>query len=90
MFPNLVADPAKKMKTRRKPTINLADLIGNNKSPITPVTYKPDEVSVEKKDPQIKLSDAPTPQKLDLPSNMGDLWRSQIKIMIMLNYLHPL
>lgn len=78
------------MKTRRKPTINLADLIGNNKSPITPVTYKPDEVSVEKKDPQIKLSDAPTPQKLDLPSNMGDLWRSQIKIMIMLNYLHPL
>ena len=50
------------MKTRRKPTINLADLIGNNKSPITPVTYKPDEVSVEKKDPQIKLSDAPTPQ----------------------------
>ncbi len=72
MFPNLVADPAKKdEKPGEKPTINLADLIGNNKSPITPVTYKPDEVSVEKKDPQIKLSDAPTPQKLDLPSNMG-------------------
>ncbi|HDR4734275.1 TPA: hypothetical protein QCR36_001298 [Bacillus cereus] len=72
MFPNLVADPAKKdEKQGEKPTINLADLIGNNKSPITPVTYKPDEVSVEKKDPQIKLSDAPTPQKLDLPSNMG-------------------
>ncbi|AAP26072.1 Fe-S oxidoreductase [Bacillus anthracis] len=76
MFPNLVADPAKKdEKPGEKPTINLADLIGNNKSPITPVTYKPDEVSVEKKDPQIKLSDAPTPQKLDLPTNMGDLWR---------------
>ncbi|HHT7171717.1 TPA: hypothetical protein ACTZ3H_002398 [Bacillus cereus] len=72
MFPNLVADPAKKdEKPGEKPTINLADLIGNNKSPITPVTYKPDEVSVEKKDPQIKLSDAPTPQKLDLPTNMG-------------------
>ncbi|PES61991.1 hypothetical protein CN507_27320 [Bacillus cereus] len=71
MFPNLVADPAKKdVKPGEKPTINLADLIGNNKSPITPVTYKPDEVSVEKKDPQIKLSDAPTPQKLDLPTNM--------------------
>ncbi|MGE0941014.1 hypothetical protein ACQGSH_20240 [Bacillus wiedmannii] len=71
MFPNLVADPAKKdEKPGEKPTINLADLIGNNKSPITPVTYKPDEVSVEKKDPQIKLSDAPTPQKLDLPTNM--------------------
>ena len=71
MFPNLVADPAKKdEKSGEKPTINLADLIGNNKSPITPVTYKPDEVSVEKKDPQIKLSDAPTPQKLDLPTNM--------------------
>ena len=25
---------------------------------------------MEKKDPQIKLSDAPTPQKLDLPTNM--------------------
>ena len=49
-FPNLVADPAKKdEKPGEKPTINLADLIGNNKSPITPVTYKPDEVSVEKK-----------------------------------------
>ncbi|MDM5238966.1 hypothetical protein QUF83_23270 [Bacillus cereus] len=72
MFPNLVADPAKKdEKPGEKPTINLADLIGNNKSPITPVTYKPDEVSVEKKDPQIKLSDAPTPQKLELPTNMG-------------------
>ncbi|WP_377865876.1 hypothetical protein [Bacillus sp. R86525] len=72
MFPNLVADPAKKdEKSGEKPTINLADLIGNNKSPITPVTYKPDEVSVEKKDPQIKLSDAPTPQKLELPTNMG-------------------
>ncbi|TKI42082.1 hypothetical protein FC700_18335, partial [Bacillus mycoides] len=72
MFPNLVADPAKKdVKPGEKPTINLADLIGNNKSPITPVTYKPDEVSVEKKDPQIKLSDAPTPQKLDLPTNMN-------------------
>lgn len=71
MFPNLVADPAKKdEKPGEKPTINLADLIGNNKSPITPVTYKPDEVSVEKKDPQIKLSDAPTPQKLDLPTNV--------------------
>ncbi|MGH0445480.1 hypothetical protein ACQVPC_09710 [Bacillus mycoides] len=71
MFPNLVADPAKKdEKPGEKPTINLADLIGNNKSPITPVTYKPDEVSVEKKDPQIKLSDAPTPQKLDFPTNM--------------------
>ncbi|SCM94289.1 Uncharacterized protein BWINRASL_02021 [Bacillus mycoides] len=71
MFPNLVADPAKKdEKPGEKPTINLADLIGNNKSPITPVTYKPDEVSVEKKDPQIKLSDAPTPQKLDLPTNI--------------------
>ncbi len=71
MFPNLVADPTKKdEKPGEKPTINLADLIGNNKSPITPVTYKPDEVSVEKKDPQIKLSDAPTPQKLDLPTNM--------------------
>ncbi|MDR4984858.1 hypothetical protein RGU74_14490 [Bacillus cereus] len=73
MFPNLVADPAKKdEKPGEKPTINLADLIGNNKSPITPVTYKPDEVSVEKKDPQIKLSDAPTPQKLELPTNMGE------------------
>ncbi|MFB4348020.1 hypothetical protein RAC77_26280 [Bacillus sp. BR_7] len=72
MFPNLVADPAKKdEKPGEKPTINLADLIGNNKSPITPVTYKPDEVSVEKKDPQIKLSDAPTPQKPELPTNMG-------------------
>ncbi|PFS16353.1 hypothetical protein COK55_06280 [Bacillus cereus] len=71
MFPNLVADLAKKdVKPGEKPTINLADLIGNNKSSITPVTYKPDEVSVEKKDPQIKLSDAPTPQKLDLPTNM--------------------
>ena len=50
MFPNLVADPAKDEKQGEKPTINLADLIGNNKSPITPVTYKPDEVSVEKKD----------------------------------------
>ncbi|OAK09943.1 hypothetical protein A6280_22790 [Bacillus wiedmannii] len=71
MFPNLVADPAKKdEKPGEKPTINLADLIGNNKSPITPVTYKPDEVSVEKKDPQIKLSDAPTPQKPELPINM--------------------
>ncbi|MBE7120053.1 hypothetical protein [Bacillus cereus] len=71
MFPNLVADPAKKDdKPGEKPTINLADLIGNNKSPITPVTYKPDEVSVEKKDPQIKLSDAPTPQKPELPTNM--------------------
>ncbi|MGG0707254.1 hypothetical protein [Bacillus paramobilis] len=71
MFPNLVADPAKKdEKPGEKPTINLADLIGNNKSPITPVTYKPDEVSVEKKDPQIKLSDAPTPQKPELPTNM--------------------
>ncbi|MEI2316050.1 hypothetical protein [Bacillus paramobilis] len=71
MFPNLVADPAKKdEKPGEKPTINLADLIGNNKSPITPVTYKPDEVSVEKKDPLIKLSDAPTPQKPELPTNM--------------------
>ena len=67
------------MKTRRKPTINLADLIGNNKSPITPVTYKPDEVSVEKKDPQIKLSDAPAPQKPELPTNMGVLWWSRVK-----------
>ncbi|HHB2012591.1 TPA: hypothetical protein ACOQ5J_004733, partial [Bacillus cereus] len=33
MFPNLVADPAKKdEKPGEKPTINLADLIGNNKS----------------------------------------------------------
>ncbi|WP_141541649.1 hypothetical protein [Bacillus thuringiensis] len=72
MFPNLVADPAKKDdKPGEKPNINLADLIGNNKSPITPVTYKPDDVSVEKKDPQIKLSDAPAPQKPELPTNMG-------------------
>ncbi|WP_142951263.1 hypothetical protein [Bacillus thuringiensis] len=72
MFPNLVADPAKKDdKPGEKPNINLADLIGNNKSPITPVTYKPDDVSVEKKDPQIKLSDAPMPQKPELPTNMG-------------------
>ncbi|MGE7633792.1 hypothetical protein ACQKMZ_16120 [Bacillus paramycoides] len=72
MFPNLVADPAKKDdKPGEKPNINLADLIGNNKSPITPVTYKPDDVSVEKKDPEIKLSDAPTPQKPELPTNMG-------------------
>ncbi|MCW9129813.1 hypothetical protein OF830_02295 [Bacillus paramycoides] len=72
MFPNLVADPTKKDdKPGEKPNINLADLIGNNKSPITPVTYKPDDVSVEKKDPLIKLSDAPTPQKPELPTNMG-------------------
>ncbi|HDR8127449.1 TPA: hypothetical protein QC448_003818 [Bacillus cereus] len=72
MFPNLVADPVKKDdKPGEKPNINLADLIGNNKSPITPVTYKPDDVSVEKKDPQIKLSDAPMPQKPELPTNMG-------------------
>ncbi|WP_141549610.1 hypothetical protein [Bacillus thuringiensis] len=72
MFPNLVADPAKKDdKPGEKPNVNLADLIGNNKSPITPVTYKPDDVSVEKKDPQIKLSDAPMPQKPELPTNMG-------------------
>ncbi|MEH7419861.1 hypothetical protein [Bacillus thuringiensis] len=72
VFPNLVADPAKKDdKPGEKPNINLADLIGNNKSPITPVTYKPDDVSVEKKDPQIKLSDAPMPQKPELPTNMG-------------------
>ncbi|MGN4423108.1 hypothetical protein ACTFQN_04490 [Bacillus cereus group sp. MYBK30-1] len=72
MFPNLVADPAKKDdKPGEKPNINLADLIGNNKSPITPVTYKPDDVSVEKKDPQIKLSDAPTPPKIETPTNMG-------------------
>ncbi|MCU4725094.1 hypothetical protein OCA27_27520, partial [Bacillus cereus] len=72
MFPNLVADPAKKDdKPGEKPNINLADLIGNNKSPITPVTYKPDDVSVEKKDPLIKLSDAPAPQKPELPTNMG-------------------
>ncbi|MFQ6340109.1 hypothetical protein ACLNAL_26685 [Bacillus sp. AF62] len=72
MFPNLVADPAKKDdKPGEKPNVNLADLIGNNKSPITPVTYKPDDVSVEKKDPLIKLSDAPAPQKPELPTNMG-------------------
>ncbi|OTY15982.1 MULTISPECIES: hypothetical protein [Bacillus cereus group] len=72
MFPNLVADPAKKdEKPGEKPTVNLADLIGNNKSPITPMTYKPDDVLVEKKDPQIKLSDAPMPQKPELPTNMG-------------------
>ncbi len=71
MFPNLVADPAKKdEKPGEKPTSNLADLIGNNKSPMTPVTYKPDEVSDEKKDSQVKLADAPTPQELDLPTNM--------------------
>ncbi|EOW9528954.1 hypothetical protein ACO11K_002673 [Bacillus cytotoxicus] len=72
MFPNLVTDPTKKdEKPGEKPNINLADLIGNNKSPITPVTYKPDEVSVEKKDPEIKLSDAPTPPKMEAPINMG-------------------
>ncbi|EJR04312.1 hypothetical protein II3_00246, partial [Bacillus cereus MC67] len=72
MFPNLVGDPAKKdEKPGEKPTVNLADLIGNNKSPITPMTYKPDDVLVEKKDPQIKLSDAPMPQKPELPTNMG-------------------
>ncbi|MEK4742252.1 hypothetical protein [Bacillus sp. FSL R9-9481] len=72
MFPNLVADPAKKdEKPGEKPTVNLADLIGNNKSPITPMTYKPDDVLVEKKDPQIKLSGAPMSQKPELPTNMG-------------------
>ncbi|MDZ5610716.1 hypothetical protein U2I54_27925, partial [Bacillus pseudomycoides] len=72
MFPNLLADPAKKdEKPGEKPNINLADLIGNNKSPITPVTYSPDEVSIEKKDPEVRLSDAPTPPKLELPTNTG-------------------
>ncbi|MED0964281.1 hypothetical protein [Bacillus paramycoides] len=72
MFPNLVADPAKKDdKPGEKPNVNLADLIGNNKSPITPVTYKPDDVLVEKKTPDIRLSDAPAPPKPELPTNMG-------------------
>ncbi|WP_243521863.1 hypothetical protein [Bacillus pseudomycoides] len=72
MFPNLISDPTKKdEKPGEKPNLNLADLIGNNKSPITPVTYNPNEVQIAKKDTDIKLSDAPTPPKVELPTNMG-------------------
>ncbi|WP_242217367.1 hypothetical protein [Bacillus cereus group sp. BfR-BA-01380] len=70
MFPNVLADPNKPQdaKTNEPGKINLSDLLGNTKSPITPVTYNSNEAQVDKKEPVIKLDDRTAPPPQNVPN----------------------
>lgn len=70
MFSNSSEEAGKKENKAdgEKGKVNLADLLSNNKSPITPIVYNPNEIQVEKKEPEIKLDGNTKPGENPIPA----------------------